>query len=334
MFRAIEAVYRINKILLAVRSIPCLVPLWPSAHMSYPQKLNEIGPNPSSPKALGDLLMRWISDIEPAYTRYATTISLDFDSYDPVQSNSKLAPILGSLPWPSSLPSPPSGGDAVVTMDRLFELPFYRVRYYQRLYAKLLRSTQEGRSDHALLVSANEKLAKLEELCEEGRNRSVLGPGGKEELLRRRAEEAERVQRAQEQVAQERVAQAPAQSPVLEQRRPAEAVERFASPPNERREVEQPARAGPPRLNLDLAAAATTLRKEEQQRSAVESPRMESPSSRCVCVVIAPRCSTLTAVPRPTAAASGRPERPASQQPIPRRYTPPRRIFLESRPCV
>jgi hypothetical protein len=245
--------------------------------MSYRQKLNEIGPNPSSPKALGDLLMRWISDIEPAYTRYATTISLDFDSYDLVQSNPKLAPILASLPWPSSLPSPPSPSDAVVTMDRLFKLPFYRVRYYQRLYAKLLRSTQEGRSDHALLVSANEKLAKLEEMCEEGRKRSVLGPGGKEELLRRRAEEAERVQRAQEQVAQ-----TPARSPVLEQRRPAEAVERLASPPNERREVEQPVRAGPPRLNLDLAAAATTLRKEEQQRSAVESPRMESPSSRCV----------------------------------------------------
>ena len=25
------------------------------------QRLKEIGPNPSSPKALGDLLMRWVS---------------------------------------------------------------------------------------------------------------------------------------------------------------------------------------------------------------------------------------------------------------------------------
>lgn len=41
MFRAIETVYRIDKTFLA--------------------KLNEIGPNPSSPKALGDLLMRWVS---------------------------------------------------------------------------------------------------------------------------------------------------------------------------------------------------------------------------------------------------------------------------------
>lgn len=41
MFRAIEGVYRIAKQFMA--------------------KLNEIGPNPSSPKALGDLLMRWVS---------------------------------------------------------------------------------------------------------------------------------------------------------------------------------------------------------------------------------------------------------------------------------
>jgi hypothetical protein len=27
-----------------------------------PQKLKEIGPNPSDPKALGDLLMRWVID--------------------------------------------------------------------------------------------------------------------------------------------------------------------------------------------------------------------------------------------------------------------------------
>ena len=43
MFRAIEAVYRINRVLLG--------------------KLEEIGPNPSSPKALGDLLMRWVSSM-------------------------------------------------------------------------------------------------------------------------------------------------------------------------------------------------------------------------------------------------------------------------------
>lgn len=47
MFRAVEAVYRIDKQFLA--------------------KLNDIGPNPSSPKALGDLLMRWVGAIFSYY---------------------------------------------------------------------------------------------------------------------------------------------------------------------------------------------------------------------------------------------------------------------------
>lgn len=115
--------------------------------------------------------MRWVDDIEPAYTRYATTYALDYDSFEPVQSNPNLAPILAQLDWPASLPPSSQTG---VSLDRLFELPLYRVQYYQRLYAKLLRSTQEGRSDHALLVSANEKLAHLESLCEQGKQRSVL----------------------------------------------------------------------------------------------------------------------------------------------------------------
>ena len=154
---------------------------------SRSQKLNEIGPNPSSPKALGDLLMRWITDIEPAYSRYGSTLLLDFDSYAPVQSNPKLAPILSSLPWPGTLPSPDQYGlssPASVTLDLLFELPVHRVRYYKKLYAKLLRSTQEGRSDHALLVTANEKLATLEQIADEGRKRSVLGQGEERQIGR------------------------------------------------------------------------------------------------------------------------------------------------------
>jgi len=49
MFRAIEAVYRIAK--------------------QFMGKLNEIGPKPSSPKALGDLLMRWVSGVAPMFNR-------------------------------------------------------------------------------------------------------------------------------------------------------------------------------------------------------------------------------------------------------------------------
>ncbi|KAK4702245.1 hypothetical protein P7C70_g3984, partial [Phenoliferia sp. Uapishka_3] len=187
MFRAIETVYRTNKALLAVRPIP-----YPSQHLAKPnrstlnnlsffhpqQKLNEIGPNPASPKALGDLLMRWIGDLEPAYTRYSTTYRTGFDYFQPVQSNQKLLPILHSLPWPSTLPPPnpptPTESTAHSSLDLLFSLPNHRLLYYKKLYSRLLKSTQEGRSDHPLLVSANERLDILIVLCEGAAARSVL----------------------------------------------------------------------------------------------------------------------------------------------------------------
>ncbi|KAG8782987.1 hypothetical protein FRC15_005959 [Serendipita sp. 397] len=50
MFRAIEAVFKASRTFLT--------------------QLKEIGPNPSSPKALGDLLMRWVDDLEQPYSRY------------------------------------------------------------------------------------------------------------------------------------------------------------------------------------------------------------------------------------------------------------------------
>ncbi|GAA5894598.1 hypothetical protein JCM5296_002899 [Sporobolomyces johnsonii] len=225
MFRAVEAVYRINKTLHG--------------------KLLEIGPNPSSPKALGDLLMRWISDLEPAYTRYASTLQLDFDSYSPVQSNPKLPPILASLSWPGTLPGPEGDEPATVTLDHLFQLPIYRIRYYKKLYAKLLRSTQEGRSDHALLVSANEKLARLEQLAAESRARSVLSPEEREEMRRR-----------QEDQVRER--------------------ERQENEARERQERERP-RGAPPRLDLSLAQEMVAIGQVEQ--SSGESAKIDSPST-------------------------------------------------------
>lgn len=65
MFRSIEGVYKINRGFGSVRgpSLPLgrvdIADLGMRSR-SYLQKLKEIGPNPSSPKALGDLLMRWV----------------------------------------------------------------------------------------------------------------------------------------------------------------------------------------------------------------------------------------------------------------------------------
>lgn len=92
--------------------------------------------------------MRWTDELEPAYTRYVTVLHHGFDLAPPVRNNPNVQPILTSLPG-----SP--------TLDSLFEIPLNRVRYYKRLYAKLLRGSQPGRSDHKLLTAANEKLDSL-----------------------------------------------------------------------------------------------------------------------------------------------------------------------------
>ena len=46
-------------------------------------------------------------------------------------------------------------------MDALFLLPKGRLKYYRKLYNRLLKGTVAGRSDHRLLVAALEKLDAL-----------------------------------------------------------------------------------------------------------------------------------------------------------------------------
>ncbi|KAG8859115.1 hypothetical protein FRB96_004685 [Tulasnella sp. 330] len=142
MFRAVEAIFRTNRGFLA--------------------KLKDIGPNPTSPKALGDLLMRWIEDLEGPYARYCNSFTTGFDSWERVQSNMALQPLLDEVTGthPPS-PAPADGAAPSWTLDSLFILPRLRLKYYKKLYARLLKSTQPGRSDHRLLVSANEKLEGL-----------------------------------------------------------------------------------------------------------------------------------------------------------------------------
>ena len=61
MFRSLESVYKANRSLLSVRTYACQ--LASSLILTAIQRLKEIGTNPSSPKALGDLLMRWVCQI-------------------------------------------------------------------------------------------------------------------------------------------------------------------------------------------------------------------------------------------------------------------------------
>ena len=64
MFRSLESVYKANRSLLSVRTYACQ-PV-NSLILTAIQRLKEIGTNPSSPKALGDLLMRWVCQISIA----------------------------------------------------------------------------------------------------------------------------------------------------------------------------------------------------------------------------------------------------------------------------
>ncbi|KAG6842579.1 hypothetical protein C0991_000105 [Blastosporella zonata] len=145
MFRSIEGVYKASR--------------------AFHNKLKEIGPNPASPKALGDLLMRWIDDLRGPYSTYCSKYRCGFDSWEPIQSNAKLATILTA--FSASNPPPPSAtasnatDPATWTLDDLFLLPKARVKYYKKLYNRLLKSTVPGRSDHKLLIGALETLDQL-----------------------------------------------------------------------------------------------------------------------------------------------------------------------------
>ncbi|KAJ7631001.1 hypothetical protein FB45DRAFT_747624 [Roridomyces roridus] len=144
IFRSIEGVYKANRSLLV--------------------KLKEIGTNPSSPKALGDLLMRWIDDLEGPYTTYCSKFCAGFDDWEPVRSNNRLPSVMSTFSATNPPPTWAMDADAETptwTLDGLFLLPKARLKYYRKLYSRLLKSTTPGRSDHRLLVGALDKLDKL-----------------------------------------------------------------------------------------------------------------------------------------------------------------------------
>lgn len=63
-------------------------------------------------------------------------------------------------PLPPSAPEHPSE-PPLWTVDSLFLLPKGRLRYYRKLYSRLMKSTTPGRTDHRLLTGALEKLDSL-----------------------------------------------------------------------------------------------------------------------------------------------------------------------------
>ncbi|KAG6888678.1 hypothetical protein C0995_006668 [Termitomyces sp. Mi166 len=142
MFRSVEGVYKASR--------------------AFHAKLKEIGTSPSNPKALGDLLMRWIDDLQGPYSNYCSKYRCGFDVWEPIRSNAKLTSILitfsASNPPPSSVIASNANNSPTWTLDALFLLPKARLKYYKKLYGRLLKSTAPGKSDHKLLIGALETL--------------------------------------------------------------------------------------------------------------------------------------------------------------------------------
>lgn len=107
-----------------------------------------------------------VDDLEPSYATYCNKYTAGFDGWEPVASNPRLSAMLTAFsaltPPPLSQMSQDNPQDLPPwTLDGLFLLPHGRLKYYKKLYGRLLKSTTPGRSDHKLLVGAVEKLERL-----------------------------------------------------------------------------------------------------------------------------------------------------------------------------
>ncbi|KAF7968676.1 hypothetical protein HWV62_29725 [Athelia sp. TMB] len=146
MFRSVEGVYKANRSLFS--------------------RLKGLGSGPVSPRELGDLLVRWIDDLEAPYAAYCDRYCAGFDAWALVARNPRQAAVLAAFsaasPPPASAVSPlEPGARPLWTLDALFLLPKGRLEYYKRLYGRLLRSTSPGRRDHALLAAAVDTFDRL-----------------------------------------------------------------------------------------------------------------------------------------------------------------------------
>ena len=112
-----------------------------------------------------------VDDLKPSYTTYCKKYAAGFDAWAPVSSNLKLPTTLALFSAlnppplsPSSLANP--SRPPVWTLDGLFLLPHGRLKYYKKLYGRLLKTTTPMRTDYNVLFGAMEKLERLLETVE------------------------------------------------------------------------------------------------------------------------------------------------------------------------
>lgn len=112
-----------------------------------------------------------IDQLDAPYSKYCTSYLTGFDSWGPVQNNQRLSPILEN--FSTSTPSP---NGAIWTIDTLLSLPWNRIKYYLKLYGRLLKSSGPGKSTDQKLMEGVGKLESLL-LTVDGRSQvSLPGP--------------------------------------------------------------------------------------------------------------------------------------------------------------
>lgn len=118
-----------------------------------------------------------VDQLVAPYGSYCTSYLTGFDTWEPIKSNQRLPGVLSTF---SSSNPPPSSGPEVWTLDTLLSLPRSRIRYYQKLYGRLLKNSAPGRSTDKKLVEANEKLERLLTTAEE---RSSIPLPGSDQVI-------------------------------------------------------------------------------------------------------------------------------------------------------
>ncbi|CAG8478043.1 27364_t:CDS:10 [Dentiscutata erythropus] len=132
LFRAIEEIYKRNK--------------------HFYSKLARFGSSPQSAEELGDALMAWVDEMEEPYKNYCQKYRQGFDRRQDIEENLVLQQTLNDISAENNQP---------VSLDYFFDIPIKRLHYYKKLYMRLFKSTEPGRSDHTILASANERLDQI-----------------------------------------------------------------------------------------------------------------------------------------------------------------------------
>ena len=116
-----------------------------------------------------------VDQLDVPYTTYCSSYLAGFDTWEPVTSNQRLPGVLSA--FSESNPPPVS---ETWTLDTLLALPRTRIRYYQKLYNRLLKNSAPGRSTDKKLIEANEKLERLSVVAEE---RSAIPLPGSDHVI-------------------------------------------------------------------------------------------------------------------------------------------------------